>query len=615
VLSRARFIFVLSLTFIFALILPAIRTPRAARAQVLRPPDIAPGFDFNFFAGPDNVPDFAVSGQFGAFVGPTAMTFDTRGRLFVATGAGKILILLDTDDDGRADQVKTFASGIPLPLGLAFRANGDLFVASNINGGAGRILRLRDTNGDDVADEQTIILDNLPSNGDHQTNRIKFGPDGSLYIGQGSATDNGMPTAGRPAEGPFNGAILRIDVDNPQVNVFATGLRQPFALAFHPDNGALFSVDIGQGEFCNFCPEDPAPPEEINWIVAGGNYGFPLCDGTPTANNPNCSGVRPALLQYPAHVTPTALSFYTGPQAVAAGFKNQLLVGIYKPYHNAENVGGDLRRVIVTGDAASGLQLRDDGFIIQLNPIDPGDGPIDAAIDPLSGDIYLARFDPVSHGAITSGHNHFIYRIHRTGSDAQPFIGAPRPAAIKAGSAAVTVSIIGRHLKAGAVVVNVTDNTTLTTRQGADRFELLAELAASALTTERTLQLAVRNPDGGLSNTQPFSVTKGDPDPPPEKLPQIASVVVYKKKPGNVLAAIPAGSNPKKLRIIVSGTNFDSGAQLLVNGTALALDSATTTELLGRFTRDMLAAPGELNVQVKNATGKLSNVVKVSVVP
>jgi glucose/arabinose dehydrogenase len=604
----------LSVTLLFALLLTASNFPRAAHAQILRVPDVAAGFDFNFFANADNVPEFAVTGQTGSFTGPTAMAFDARGRLFVATGGGKILILLDTNDDGRADQVKTFATGIPLPLGIDFRANGDLFVSSNINSGPGRIIRLRDTNGDDVADEQTIIVDNLPSNGDHQTDKIRFGPDGLLYIGQGSATDNGTPAPGRPAEGPLNGAILRVNVDSPQVSAYAGGLRQPYALAFHPVNGELFAVDVGKAEFCSFCTDDPAPPEEINWIIAGGNYGFPLCDGSPVAGDPNCSGVRPPLLQYPAHLTPTALAFYTGPQA--AEYQNQLLVGIYKNYHNSQNVGGDLRRVVVTGDGSSGFQLRDDGFIIKLYPIDPGDGPIDVAVDPISGDIYLARFDPVNHGAITPGHNHIIYRLHRVGSDALPFIGPLRPAAIKAGSNAVTVSVIGRHLPTGAVVVNVTDNTTLTTRQGADRYELLADLPATALATERTIQLAVRNPDGTLSNPQPFTVTKGDvTPPPPDKLPQITSMFVYKKKRGNVFTTIPAGSNPKKFFVVVDGTDFGSDAQLLVNGTAVTLDSASTTELVGKFTRDMLAAPGELTIQVRSSAGKLSNTVTFSVVP
>jgi uncharacterized protein YfaP (DUF2135 family) len=90
---------------------------------------------------------------------------------------------------------------------------------------------------------------------------------------------------------------------------------------------------------------------------------------------------------------------------------------------------------------------------------------------------------------------------------------------------------------------------------------------------------------------------------------------VYKKKRGNVFPAVPAGSNPKKFHLVVSGTDFDASAQLLVNGTALLIESASTTEIVGRFTREMLAAPGELTVQVKNSTGKLSNTVKVSVVP
>lgn len=606
--------FIISLALVCALALASVSFPASARAQgPLRIPDLAPGFDYNFFASAANVPEFAINGQLGSGAGPTAIAFDARGRLFVATGSGKILILLDTNDDGRADQVKTFATGIPLPLGLAFRANGDLFVTSNINVGAGRIIRLRDTDGDDVADEKTVILDNLPSNGDHQTNKIRFGPDGRLYIGQGSATDNGTAAPGRPAEGPLNGAILRLDVDNPQVNVYATGLRQPFALAFHPVNGELFSVDVGKGEFCGFCPEDTAPPEEINWVVADGNYGFPLCDGTPTTGNPNCSGVRPPSLQYPAHLTPTALAFYTGPQA--AEFNNQLLTALFKPYHNAQNYGGDLRRVIVDGDGTSGFQLRDDGFIIKLYPIDPGDGPVDVAIDPISGDIYLARFDPVNHGDISPGHNHIIYRLHRTGSDGQTFIGPVRPAAIKAGSSGVTIALTGRHLQTGAVVFNVTDNTALVTRQGSDQFERLADLPASALATDRTITLAVRNPDGSLSNTQPFTVAKGNPDPPPDKIPHLASMFVYKKKRKKVVDTLFVGATAKKLRLVVDGTDFDGGAQLLVNNVALELESVTTTELIGRFTGAMVAAPGELTIQVRNSTGKLSNTLKLTVVP
>ncbi len=104
--SSAKIIAVILLAF--ALISFSPRTNAQLR-QVI----IAPGFEFNVFADTSNVPDFAVS----AFAGPTAMAFDSRGRLFVATLSGRILILLDNDDDGRLDQIKTYASGITQPLG------------------------------------------------------------------------------------------------------------------------------------------------------------------------------------------------------------------------------------------------------------------------------------------------------------------------------------------------------------------------------------------------------------------------------------------------------------------------------------------------------------------
>ncbi|HKP87981.1 MAG TPA: PQQ-dependent sugar dehydrogenase [Blastocatellia bacterium] len=602
----------LSFILSFALVLSSVIFPSRTEAQ-LRPVDIAPGFEFNVFASPANVPEFALS----PLTGPTAMAFDSRGRLFVGTHySGKILILLDNNDDGTLDEVKTFATGVPQVLGLEFNpANGDLYATSNgaNPGSPGRIIRLRDTNGDDVADESKVILDGLPSEGDHQTNRIKFGPDGMLYIGQGSSTDNGIARPGRPEERTFNSTILSIDVNNPVINIFATGLRNPFGMAFHPESGELFATDGGSGEICQSpnCPEDLAPPEEVNWVVAGGNYGYPLCEGTPTGDRPGCSGVRPPALQYPRHLTPTSLVFYTGPQA--GEFKNQLLLTLFKNLPNAENYGGDLRRLIVEGDSASGFRLRDagpDGWIIRLNQLDPFDGPLETAVDPISGDLYVSRIDTVFHFDPNEHHN-FIYRVHRAGSDSQPFIGPLRPSGVKAGTAGVTISITGRHLKPGAVVFDVSDNTALATRQGANRFELVADLPASALASERKIILEVRNPDGTPSNQQTFDVRKTDNPPPVETVPHITSFFIFKKKRSKVINPVTVASNGKKFRLVVTGTDFDAGAQLLVNNVALQIESASPTELVGRFTKQALSSPGELNAQVRNSTGKISNAVKI----
>jgi glucose/arabinose dehydrogenase len=564
----------------------------------------ASGFEFVRFADPTNVPEFST-----AFSGPTAIAFDSRGRLFVGTYPGKILILLDNDGNGKVDQIKTFATGLTIPLGLEFRSNGDLYITTNRLQGAGRIVRLRDTNGDDIADEITTIVDGLPSQGDHQTNKLRFGPDGLLYFGQGSSTDDGTPSGNQPPEGPLNATMLRIDVDapNPQPEVVARGLRNPFGMAFDPVSGQLFTTDIGSGELGEV--DDHSPREEINWILNGGMYGFPGCEGIPVADNPACAGVRGPIATFIPHLTPTSIAFYTGPQA--GDFKNQMLVTMFK---HLPGIGGDLERFTLTGGAATGFQLNQLPSIIDFSLVDPNDGPVDTAIDPISGDIYVARFDPVHHFD-DNEHHHFIYRIHRAGSDALPFIGPLRPSAIKAGSAALTVSLITRHVKPGAVVFDVTDNIALATRAGLLNFELVADLPANLLATERTITLEVRNPDGVASNQQTFAVTKGDPDPDPDKTPQLTSRFVYKKKRANVIDQLFAGMKGKKLRLVVTGTDFDSVAELLVNNVSLGLDSASGTELVGRMTNSMVAVAGELTIQVRNSTGKISNTLKLTVTP
>jgi hypothetical protein len=120
------------------------------------------------------------------------------------------------------------------------------------------------------------------------------------------------------------------------------------------------------------------------------------------------------------------------------------------------------------------------------------------------------------------------------------------------------------------------------------------------------------------SNTQSFRVTKGDPDPPPpppDKVPQITSTFVYKKKRTKVINQVFVGMVAKKFRLVVDGVDFDAGAQLLVNNVPLALESSSATELIGRFANTMFDAPGDLIVQIRNSTGKVSNTIKITVSP
>ena len=92
--------------------------------------------------------------------------------------------------------------------------------------------------------------------------------------------------------------------------------------------------------------------------------------------------------------------------------------------------------------------------------------------------------------------------------------------------------------------------------------------------------------------------------------PWIASVWILNRGP---VSTIVAGTKAKKLSLVVSGVDFDSRAGLLVNGEALELVSASDTQLVGRFTKAMVSTPGELSIQVRNSSGKISNTVTVLV--
>ena len=124
---------------------------------------------------------------------------------------------------------------------------------------------------------------------DHFSGSMAFGPDGMLYfsVGDGGLRDDPM----RMAQHPFllQGKILRLDVntkdderpyripaDNPFIGqqewrgeIYALGFRNPWGLSFDPQTGELWAADVGQDRF-----------EEVNRIIAGGNYGWSERDGT-----------------------------------------------------------------------------------------------------------------------------------------------------------------------------------------------------------------------------------------------------------------------------------------------------------------------------------------------
>ena len=214
------------------------------------------------------------------------------GRLFVTERAGRVRIVQLGPNGGlRAEGWATLpASTIPDGekglLGIAldpdFARTGFVYLYYSylLPNGATRnkVVRMRDADGRGV--EETILLDGIPGNANHDGGRLKFGPDGKLYVTTGDA-ENG---ANAQNAGSLAGKILRLDKDgsipsdNPTSGsaVWSLGHRNVQGIAWHPDSGALYETEHG--------PSNPFPDccnDEVNLIVAGGNYGWPTVRGAP----------------------------------------------------------------------------------------------------------------------------------------------------------------------------------------------------------------------------------------------------------------------------------------------------------------------------------------------
>ncbi|MDS0258405.1 PQQ-dependent sugar dehydrogenase [Haloarcula sp. S1CR25-12] len=176
-------------------------------------------------------------------------------------------------------------------------------------------------------DSERVLLEIAEPQSNHNAGAVAFGPDGYLYVavgdggggndqGRGHVDDWYDAVAGGNGQDVTEnllGSVLRIDVDgggsrrpygvpddNPLVGregldeQYAWGFRNPWRLSFGPD-GRLFVADVGQSSY-----------EEVNVVVAGGNYGWNVREGEPCfraeecpSTGPDGEPLREPAIQYP----------------------------------------------------------------------------------------------------------------------------------------------------------------------------------------------------------------------------------------------------------------------------------------------------------------------------
>ena len=218
---------------------------------------------------------------------PTCLRFGPDDQLFVSNYNGEIWTIPLVK--GTAGTPKLFAEGFSEPVGLAWNGN-DLYVASR-----GKVTLVRDGN---ISKRQDIIT-NLPSRiyPWHSNEGMAIGPDERLYFAVGSTTD------AAPETHEYAARVLSASLDGSDLRVFATGVRNPYALAFN-SAGDLFATDNGPDNFTN------TPGDELNQIVKDGDYGFPKYFGIP----PLGTGTRAPVALFPPHASADGITFYNANQ-------------------------------------------------------------------------------------------------------------------------------------------------------------------------------------------------------------------------------------------------------------------------------------------------------------
>jgi glucose/arabinose dehydrogenase len=209
---------------------------------------------------------FASEEQFPELINPVQMSFDTKGRLWVATWPtyphwkptekmnDALLILEDTNGDGQCDVVKSFCSDLHNPTGFEFW-NGGVIVAQGPD-----LLFLKDTNGDDKYDVKERIIHGLDTADTHHTsNSFVLDPGGALYFQEGTFHHSQVESPWGPARRVANGAVFRYEPRAQKLDVYVSfGFANPHGHAFdhwgqdfvydgtgsNPYHGALFSGDV-----------------------------------------------------------------------------------------------------------------------------------------------------------------------------------------------------------------------------------------------------------------------------------------------------------------------------------------------------------------------------------
>lgn len=348
----------------------------------------AEGYQIELFASEEDFPDLA---------NPVQLSFDNKGRLWVATMASyphyrigdplpadKLLILEDTNGDGKADKQTVFADDLHIPIGFEIAHDG-VYVSQS-----GSLVFLRNTNDDDHYDTKEILFSGFDDHDTHHSiSAFSVDPSGAIMMAEGVFLHSNVETAYGPVRGS-NGGFYRYAPQRRKLIRHAQfSIPNPWGIAFD---------DYGQDFFLH------TSGTSLSWMMPGSvkpRYGANL--GAPDIITSN--KVRPT----------SGLEFVS-----SRHFPDEVQGDIV--FNNSIGFLGAKQHQVIEDGTGFTTEFRHDLFVSD----DPHFRPVDLEFAP-DGSLYVvdwhnALIGHMQHSARDPYRDHEHGRIYRVTYPARPLV-------------------------------------------------------------------------------------------------------------------------------------------------------------------------------------------------
>jgi len=310
-----------------------------------------------------------------------------KARFLRPTPAGDLLVSVpregaivrlvrDADGNGLPDGHEVLLSGLDKPHGLDLH-DGWLYVGE---GSAVARVRFDPESGRTVGTVERVVT-GLPAGGNHWTRTVRVGPDALLYVTVGSSCNVCVEQDERRA------AMLRFALDGGEAQIYARGLRNAVGFDWQPGTGQLYATDNGRDLL-----GDDEPPCELNRVVEGGDYGWPVANGNRrldpdfgSGNEARAAASLPPAHPFGAHNAPLGIVFLRS-ERQPEGYRGRALVALHGSWNRTRKDGYKVVSLAWT----EGGSIREEDFLTGfLSGEDVIGRPVDVA-EAADGTIFVS---------------------------------------------------------------------------------------------------------------------------------------------------------------------------------------------------------------------------------